>query len=108
MTQTLHWTKHSSKADRAILHEIRTAFLAGRPSKGIVVQQPDQRARHHLFLPSTGPAGSTCGWRRLDASFAHLPQQFRAKSRSGAPRSMKMGNIPSLERYDVGACDTPP
>ena len=32
-------------------------------------------------------------------------RQFRAKSNSGAPRSMKMGTIPSLWPYDAAARD---
>jgi hypothetical protein len=33
---------------------------------------------------------------------------WRALAYIGAPWSMKMGNIPSPQRYDVGTYDTPP
>ncbi len=40
---------------------------------------------------------------RPDAVFSNTRRRYRAKSYSGAPRPMKMGNTASPWRYDVAA-----
>ena len=47
----------------------------------------------------TVQSASRC--RRLDAAFSDTRQRYRAKSYSGAPRSMKMGTTRSLSPYDA-------
>jgi hypothetical protein len=42
-----------------------------------------------------------------DAALSDHRQRYRIKSYSGAPRPMKMGNIASPWRYDVGTHVTP-
>jgi DNA-binding XRE family transcriptional regulator len=45
--------------------------------------------------PRRRAASSACGFRRPEAAFANGGPRNRTKSHGGAPRSMKMGNIPS-------------
>jgi hypothetical protein len=54
--------------------------------------------RHVTILTRRGGYGEANGFSKFNNTFDLI----------GAPRSMKMGNIRSPRRYDVGAYDTPP
>jgi hypothetical protein len=90
-------------------NEPRPALVADRlrPRSRRCAVPPSKVKRYRARRPSRGMpnrpvVGLTCGY-RADAEFAGSRRQFRAKSCSGVPRSMKTGNIASPWRYDAGA-----